>query len=119
MAHYAFLDENNIVTEVIVGKDETDTTSGVTDWEQWYGNFRGQVCKRTSYNTYRHYEPVFDYENTVPSIGNDSDALVPKITGYNYIESRHRDGGTPFRGQYANIGDRYDADLDEFVTPAE
>lgn len=48
MAHYAFLDENNIVTEVIIGKDEGE--DGV-DWEQWYGNFRGQVCKRTSYNT--------------------------------------------------------------------
>lgn len=47
MAHYAFLDENNIVTEVIVGKDETDTTH---DWEQFYGEFRGQVCKRTSYH---------------------------------------------------------------------
>ena len=48
MAHYAFLDGNNIVTEVIVGKDEGE--QGI-DWEQWYGNFRGQVCKRTSYNT--------------------------------------------------------------------
>jgi hypothetical protein len=47
MAHYAFLDSNNIVTEVIVGKDETDTTE---NWEQFYGEFRGQVCKRTSYN---------------------------------------------------------------------
>lgn len=51
MAHYAFLDENNIVTEVIVGIDE-----GVDniDWEQHYGNFRGQVCKRTSYNTVKN-----------------------------------------------------------------
>lgn len=48
MAHYAFLDKNNIVTEVIVGKDEGD--DGV-DWEQHYGAFRGQTCKRTSYNT--------------------------------------------------------------------
>lgn len=48
MAHYAFLDENNIVTEVIVGKDETDLA---IDWEAHYGEFRGQVCKRTSYNT--------------------------------------------------------------------
>jgi hypothetical protein len=48
MAHYAFLNSNNIVTEVIVGKEEGE--DGV-DWEQWYGNFRGQVCKRTSYNT--------------------------------------------------------------------
>lgn len=49
MAHYAFLDANNIVTEVIVGKDEGE--DGV-DWEQHYGEFRGQVCKRTSYNTH-------------------------------------------------------------------
>lgn len=49
MAHYAFLDADNIVTEVIVGKDEGD--DGI-DWEQHYGAFRGQTCKRTSYNTY-------------------------------------------------------------------
>jgi hypothetical protein len=48
MAHYAFLDENNIVTEVIVGIDEGEQD---TDWEQHYGTFRGQPCKRTSYNT--------------------------------------------------------------------
>jgi len=47
MAHYAFLDENNVVTEVIVGKEE----GGLIDWESHYGAFRGQICKRTSYNT--------------------------------------------------------------------
>jgi hypothetical protein len=49
MAHYAFLDENNVVTEVIVGIDETELIEGL-DTETWYGNFRGKVCKRTSYN---------------------------------------------------------------------
>jgi hypothetical protein len=49
MAHYAFLDQNNIVTEVIVGIDETELIEGL-DTEIWYGNFRNQVCKRTSYN---------------------------------------------------------------------
>lgn len=49
MAHYAFLDDNNIVTEVITGIDETQTIEGLST-ETWYGNFRGQVCKRTSYN---------------------------------------------------------------------
>lgn len=47
MAHYAFLDAANRVTEVIVGKDEDDLTR---DWELFYGTFRGQVCKRTSYH---------------------------------------------------------------------
>jgi len=49
MAHYAFMDKNNIVTEVIVGIDETETIEGL-DPETWYGNFRNQKCLRTSYN---------------------------------------------------------------------
>jgi hypothetical protein len=49
MAHYAFLDESSIVTEVITGIDETELIEGL-DPETWYGNFRGQTCKRTSYN---------------------------------------------------------------------
>lgn len=49
MAHYAFLDENNIVVEVIVGIDETETIEGLNP-EIWYGNFREQKCIRTSYN---------------------------------------------------------------------
>ena len=43
MAHYAYLDANNIVTTVIVGKDELE---GGTDWEAYYG------ALRTSYNTH-------------------------------------------------------------------
>jgi hypothetical protein len=50
MAHYAFLDENNIVTEIIVGKDETELIDRKTP-EEWYGEFRGQTCVRTSYNS--------------------------------------------------------------------
>ena len=51
MAHYAFLDdETNIVIEVIVGIDETEMIEGLAP-ETWYGNFRGQTCKRTSYNS--------------------------------------------------------------------
>ena len=49
MAHYAFLNEENIVTEVIYGKDENELIEGLTP-EEWYGNYRGQTCIRTSYN---------------------------------------------------------------------
>ena len=49
MAHYAFLDADNVVTEVITGINETELIEGLLP-ETWYGNFRGQVCKRTSYN---------------------------------------------------------------------
>jgi hypothetical protein len=49
MAHYAFLDNNRVVTQVIVGIDETELIEGL-DTETWYSNFRGQECKRTSYN---------------------------------------------------------------------
>lgn len=52
MAHYAFLDENNVVIEVITGRDENEIIDGISDWEKWYGDFRGKVCKRYSYNTF-------------------------------------------------------------------
>ena len=78
MAHYAFLDENNVVTEVIPGVDEGELIEGL-DPEIWYSNFRGKTCKRTSYNTSKNqhinggtpfrgnfagigysYDPIFD-----------------------------------------------------------
>ena len=84
MAHYAFINENNIVTEVIVGKDEDDLDTlpeGFADWEAWYADFRGQTCKRTSYNT---------------------------------LANVHKLGGTPFRANYAIIDGTYDTENDVF-----
>jgi hypothetical protein len=49
MAHYAFLDDANIVTEVITGIDESELIEGLST-EEWYGNYRGQKCLRTSFN---------------------------------------------------------------------
>jgi hypothetical protein len=72
MAHYAFLDENNIVTEVIVGIDETELIEG-KDPETWYGEFRGQRCVRTSYNgnIRKHYASIgFSYSDEL-------DAFIP------------------------------------------
>ena len=83
MAHYAFLDENNIVVEVITGVDENQFIDGL-DPETWYGNFRGLTCKRTSYNT---------------SLG------------------EHKEGGEPFRKNYAGIGYFYNQELDAFIPP--
>ena len=54
MAHYAFLGADNVVTEVITGINETELIEGLLP-ETWYGNFRGQVCKRTSYNNNIRY----------------------------------------------------------------
>jgi hypothetical protein len=72
MAHYAFLDENNIVVEVIVGIDETEQIEG-QDPETWYGAFRGQRCVRTSYNgnIRKHYASIgFSYSDEL-------DAFIP------------------------------------------
>ena len=87
MAHYAFLNENNKVVEVITGKSEDDADTlpeGFDSWEDWYEDFRGLTCKRTSYNT---------RVNT------------------------HTNGGTPFRGNYAGLGYTYDEDNDVFIPP--
>jgi hypothetical protein len=97
MAHYAFLDEENIVTEVIVGRNEDETVDGVSDWETYYGNIRGQVCKRTSFNnnirkqfagvgyTYSETDDVFiapqPYESWVLDENHDWQAPVPYPDG--------------------------------------
>lgn len=85
MAHYAFLDLNNIVTEVIVGKNEGE--DGI-DWEQHYGEFRGQTCKRTSYNTKGgvHLNGGTPYRKNFAGIGYSYDAqrdafIAPKPEG--------------------------------------
>jgi hypothetical protein len=72
MAHYAFLDNNNIVTEVIVGIDEIELIEGLSP-EIWYADFKGQRCKRTSYNgnTRKNYAGVgFTYDDA-------RDAFIP------------------------------------------
>ena len=72
MAHYAFLDENNIVTEVIVGIDETELIEGL-DTETWYGNFRNQKCVRTSYNAKIRY----NYAGVGYTYDEAADAFIP------------------------------------------
>lgn len=71
MAHYAFIDENNVVTEVIVGRDEDDLPDGITSWEEYYGNFRGQRCLRTSYNTKsgQHFNGGVPFRGNYAGIG--------------------------------------------------
>jgi hypothetical protein len=80
MAHYAFLDENNFVTEVITGIDETELIEGL-DTETWYGNFRSQVCKRTSYNANirKNYAAIgYFYDSKL-------DAFIPPKPEGNFI----------------------------------
>jgi hypothetical protein len=89
MAHYAFIDDNDIVTEVIVGIDEDSTDTlpeGYTSWEDWYLTQRPEssFCKRTSYNT---------------------------------IANAHSGSGTAFRGNYAGIGFTWDQTNDVFYPP--
>ena len=79
MAHYAFLDENNVVVNVIVGKDEGDY-----DWEQYYGNVEGKRCKRTSYNTDSNTHPYgTPFRKNYACVGGiydeDRDAFIPPV----------------------------------------
>ena len=88
MAHYALLDENNIVIEVITGVNENEKDTlpeGFDSWEAWYKDFTGaDDCKRTSYNTFG---------------------------------GTHSLGGTAFRGNYAGKGFSYDSTNDVFIPP--
>lgn len=81
MAHYAFLDENNIVTEVIVGRHEYEIVDGVSDWEEYYGSLRGQKCVRTSYNAtirgkYAGIGDLWDGTNFVAPIQEEQDVAT-------------------------------------------
>jgi hypothetical protein len=49
MAHYAYINENNIVVAVIVGKDESELIDGL-DTETYYAKGTPYRVKRTSYN---------------------------------------------------------------------
>lgn len=94
MAHYAFIDENNIVVEVIAGRDENDLPEGIASWEEYYSSKReGLTALRTSYNTIGgiHYNA----ETGEPS----------------------EDQSKAFRKNYAGIGSEYRPDLDAFVPP--
>jgi len=84
MAHYAFVDDQNVVTEVIVGNDET---TGDCDWETHYAAVRGQRCLRTSYNTYanQHTNGGTPFRGNYAGISytyrEDLDIFVPPCPG--------------------------------------
>lgn len=83
MAHYAYLDENNIVTMVIVGKNEDEAPG---DWETYYG------AKRTSYNTRGgvYYDP-----NTNEPGPDQSKAFRKNYAGIGYTYDSTRDAFIP------------------------
>ena len=89
MAHYAIIDESNIVTYVHVGKDESDivldNNGNPINWEDYY------KAKRTSYNTIGGIH----YVNGIPS----------------------QDQSKAFRKNYAGIGYTYDEQRDAFIPP--
>jgi len=80
MAHYAFLNKDNIVIEVIVGKDESDKSE---NWEEHYGSIKNLICKRTSYNTElgKHNKGGIPFRKNYAGIGyyyNETlDAFIP------------------------------------------
>ncbi len=88
MAHYALLNENNVVTQVITGNDEDYVYDGVKSWEEYYGKFHGQKCLRTSYNTYagQHSNGGTPFRGNYAGIGYTYDKALdafipPKPTG--------------------------------------
>jgi len=92
MAHYAFLNDNNTVTEVIVGRDEDDLAEGVTSWEDYYGEVRSQRCLRTSYNTRAgvHTNGGTPFRENYAGIGFSYDEVLdaflePKPDGGNWV----------------------------------
>jgi hypothetical protein len=80
MAHYAVLNDDNIVEDVFVGKHEGE--DGI-DWEQWYSDFLGKECKRTSYHMVGgvHSEGKDPFRKNFAGVGytydSNLDAFIP------------------------------------------
>lgn len=94
MAHYAYIDQNNVVVAVIVGKDENELIDGL-DTETYYAQGTPYLVKRTSYNakirgafagvgmTYNADEDIFVAPQPYPSwirIGSVWQAPKPRPT---------------------------------------
>lgn len=82
MAHYAYIDENNVVVDVIVGKDETELIDGL-DPEIYYAQGTSFIVKRTSYNTRgnKHDGGGIPFRKNYAGIGftwdEENDAFIP------------------------------------------
>lgn len=111
MAHYTFLDENNIVTEVIVGRNEDETVDGVSDWETYYGQLRNQVCKRTSYNNNIRKQ----YAGIGYSYDADADVFIAPQPYPSWVLDENHDWQAPV--PYPNDGEPYvwDEDIEDWV----
>lgn len=101
MAHYALLDANNIVTQVIVGRNEDEVVDGISDWEAHYAEIMGQRCVRTSYNgrirgryagigySYDETRDLFIAPQPFPSWTNDETGEWQPPVPYPTGDSRH------------------------------
>lgn len=71
MAHFAFLSDDGVVVEVIVGRDEGELGMDGPAWERHYAEVRGLRCLRTSYNTLagRHRSGGPGYRGNYAGIG--------------------------------------------------
>lgn len=83
MAHYALINDDNIVTQVITGRDEGDLVDGIVSWETYYGDMHGQTCLRTSYNTFgnEHAAGGAPFRGNYAGVGfyydSERDAFIP------------------------------------------
>jgi hypothetical protein len=85
MAHFALLDENNVVQAVFYGRDE--------DNENDLSLRTGQTYKKTSYNTKANQ--YYEWRDGIYQLGLDQSKA--------------------FRKNFAAIGSTYNAELDAFV----
>ena len=84
MANYALLDENNVVTNIITGIDETEAApEGFADWEAFYSDFHNCTVKRTSRNTVAntHLEGNTPFRCNYATIGGTYDSTNDVFIG--------------------------------------
>jgi hypothetical protein len=88
MAHFAKLDENNVVTNVVVVNDNVILTNGIENENKGIEFLKSLYGQNTNW----------------------------KKTSFNTKANVHVSGGVPFRKNYATIGGIYDSEKDAFYS---
>lgn len=118
MAHYAYINDNNVVTSVIVGPDEGTEPEGISSWEEYFSaKGKGQAV-RTSYNTRGGVhlsggQPLrYNYAAKGYTYDSQADAFIPPKPYESWILNEstflwdpptpHPEDGTPYRWDEAS-----------------
>ena len=71
MGNFALLNEDNVVVNIITGRNEDEVVDGISDWEAHYSEVTGFTAVRTSFNS--------NFRNEYARIGGTYDPIKDRF----------------------------------------